>query len=168
MADAETLFAEHQPAVLRYLTRIVGHTETARDLAQDVFLRISRSTVPDGDGAALRAWVFRIARNLAFNHLRDCARRPLAVEVVDTASPAAAETTIAVRQALQRLADVDRDVFLLREIGGLSYDELASVCELTPDAVRSRLHRARAELRGLLTGALQGQRRGTIRLWNKS
>jgi len=167
MADAETLFAEHQPAVLRYLTRIVGHTETARDLAQDVFLRISRSTVPDGDGAALRAWVFRIARNLAFNHLRDCARRPVAVEVVDTPSPAAAETTVAVRQALQRLADVDRDVFLLREIGGLSYDELASVCELTPDAVRSRLHRARAELRGLLTGALQSQRRGTIRLWNK-
>jgi hypothetical protein len=36
MADAETLFAEHQPAVLRYLTRILGQTETARDLAQDV------------------------------------------------------------------------------------------------------------------------------------
>ena len=118
MADAETLFAEHQPAVLRYLTRIVGHTESARDLAQDVFLRLSRSTVPDGDGAALRAWVFRIARNLAFNHLRDCARRPLAVEVVDTASPAAAETTIAVRQALQRLADVDRDVFRCARLAG--------------------------------------------------
>src|SRR3982751_823671 len=155
MADAETLFAEHQPAVLRYLTRIVGHAETARDLAQDVFLRISRTTIPQAEAAELRAWVFRIARNLAFNYLRDQARRPVAVELVDEPLTGSAETTVAVRQALQRLADVDRDVFLLREIAGLSYDELASVCELTPDAVRSRLQRARSELRRLLAGALE-------------
>ena len=117
---------------MRYLTRIVGQTETARDLAQDVFLRISRTTIPEGEGRELRAWVFRIARNLAFNHLRDQARRPMAVELVDHPLTASTETAVAVRQALQRLTDVDRDVFLLREIGGLSYDELASVCELTP------------------------------------
>lgn len=168
MADAETLFAEYQPAVLRYLTRVVGHADAARDLAQDVFLRISRTTIPDADGAELRPWVFRIARNLAFNHLRDQARRPVAVEMVEQPLTASAETALAVREALQQLDDVDRDVFLLREIGGLSYDELASVCELTPDAVRSRLHRARSALRSLLAGSIEAQRRASIRLWYKS
>ena len=109
MADAETLFAEYQPAVLRYLTRVVGHADAARDLAQDVFLRISRTSIPDADGAELRAWVFRIARNLAFNHLRDRTRRPVAVEMVDQPLTASAEIALAVREALQQLDDVDRD-----------------------------------------------------------
>jgi RNA polymerase sigma-70 factor (ECF subfamily) len=167
MADAETLFAQHQPAVVRYLTRIVGQTDVARDLAQDVFVRIARSSIPDADGGALKAWVFRIARNLAFNHLRDESRRPAAVELLDRPVPAPHETAVAVRQALQQLAEIDRDVFLLREIAGLSYDELAAVCELTPDSVRSRLHRARAELRRLLASTIDSRRGRPVRLWHK-
>src|SRR5262245_14948016 len=168
MADAETLFAAYQPSLVRYLTRVVGQPDAARDLAQDVFLRISRTSIPEGEGVELRAWVFRIARNLAFNHLRDCARRPVAVELQDRPAPASTETAVAVRQALERLADVDRDVFLLREVAGLSYEELAAVCELTPDAVRSRLHRARTELRALLSHAIESRRQSPIRLWHKS
>jgi RNA polymerase sigma-70 factor, ECF subfamily len=167
MPDAEDVFAAHQPAVLRYLTRIVGQPEMARDLTQDVFVRITRTAIPDVDGTALRAWVFRIARNLAFNHLRDRARRPLDVGPVDTPAAASQETAVAVRQALLALADVDRDLFLLREIAGLSYDELASVCELSPDAVRSRLHRARTELRRLLGGAIETRRRAPLSLQRK-
>jgi RNA polymerase sigma-70 factor (ECF subfamily) len=57
-------------------------------------------------------------------------------------------------QALGQLAPLDRDVFLLRETAGLSYDEIAAACEVTPDAVRSRLHRARQHLRQLLAPVL--------------
>ena len=167
MIDVETLFAEHQPAVLRYLTRIVGQAEPARDLAQDVFVRISQTPIPDGGAGDLRPWVFRIARNLAFNYLRDEARRPIAPEPVDAPANASAETVVTVRDALQRLADVDRDIVLLREIAGLSYDELAAVCEITPDAVRSRLHRARNELRQALAGLIEAQQRISIRLSHK-
>jgi RNA polymerase sigma-70 factor (ECF subfamily) len=60
----------------------------------------------------------------------------------------------ALREALDRLAPLDRDVFLMREAGGLSYDEIALACELTVDAVRSRLHRARQQLRIMLGPAL--------------
>jgi RNA polymerase sigma-70 factor (ECF subfamily) len=81
--------------------------------------------------------------------------------------PAPHETAVAVRQALQQLAEIDRDVFLLREIAGLSYDELAAVCELTPDSVRSRLHRARAELRRLLASTIDSRRGRPVRLWHK-
>lgn len=168
MADAEALFAEHQPGVLRYLTRVVGHADTARDLTQEVFLRISRADVPRASSEQLRGWVFRIARNLALNHLRDRGRRPDPAPLPETsAQPARQELSVAVGEALARLADLDRDVFLLREAAGLSYDEIASACELTTDAVRARLHRARLQLRDALDGPMRRQRSQGIRLLNR-
>ena len=126
---------------------MIGQPELARDLTQDVFLRVSRARVPDADGDGQRAWVFRIARNLALNHLRDTHRRPISVELVDRPNPATQELSAALRQALASLGDLERDVFLMREAGGLSYGEIAAACDLTADAVRSRLHRARLQLR---------------------
>lgn len=66
MADAEMLFAAHRDGVFRYLSRIVGAGE-AKELTQEVFLRVARGPVPLADGAGRRAWVFTIARNLALN-----------------------------------------------------------------------------------------------------
>ena len=56
-----------------------------------------------------------------------------------------------------RLAALDRDVFLMREIVGLSYEEIAGACEITQAAVRSRLHRARQQLRRHLRPKLRGE-----------
>jgi len=151
-ADAEALFAAHQTGLLRYLRRAVGHPETARDLTQDVFVRIARADgLPAGEGER-RAWIFRIARNLAIDHRRrhdvrltesECARP-------ETGRPASQDTSAVVNEALSALDPVDRDVFLLREAGGLSYAEIAAACDLTASAVRSRLHRARIDLRARL------------------
>ena len=63
----------------------------------------------------------------------------------------AAQTRINSSTALAALGDEDREVFLLKEIGGLSYGEIADACALTPDAVRSRLHRTRLILRSALS-----------------
>src|SRR5262249_40219797 len=143
VSDAAALFAEHRERLFRYLCRAVGHTETARDLTQDVFLRVARAGAPDATDGDTRAWLFRIARNLALDHHRTQARRPS----VDALAAAPGrdpkpDVAVAVNQALEQLAELDRDVFLLRETGGLSYDEIAKTCDLTPDAVRSRIHRA--------------------------
>ena len=100
--------------------------------------------------------MFSIARNLALNHVRDGKRRVLAVEMPDPVAAPTQELTAALRQALERLPALDRDVFLMREAGGLSYDEIGEACELTADAVRSRLHRARQQLRSTLGSALRG------------
>ncbi len=165
MSDTEALFAAHQTGVLRYLTRVVGHPETARDLTQEVFLRISRTTTPRGSGAELRGWVFRIARNLALNHLRDRGRQPQSDFLSDTATlQPGQELRVAVQQALARLTDADRDVFLFKEVAGLSYEELAAACELTVDAVRSRLHRARIQLRQDLGEHVDKQNERTVRI----
>jgi len=162
--NAETLFALHRQGVFRYLNRVVGRAETAHDLTQEVFLRVSRAVVPDADASGHRAWVFRIARNLVLNHLRDGHRHGRVVELVDThvVSPATQEVGVAVRQALAALADLDRDVFLLRESAGLSYEEIAVACDLSVEAVRGRLRRAREELREALGTELAAARRGTV------
>ena len=164
MADTDILFAEHQQGVFRYLCRIVGRAETARDLTQEVFLRVARARVPDADSAGRRAWVFKIARNLALNHVRDTRHEARHVEVMDSAEPATQELAVAIRQALDALAELDRDVFLLRETAGLGYDEIAAACDLTVEAVRARLRRARQELREALAGPMQVHRDRPIRL----
>jgi RNA polymerase sigma factor (sigma-70 family) len=76
---------------------------------------------------------------------------------VDPGGRATQETAAAVQQALAALAELDRDVFLLRESAGLSYDEIARACEISPDAVRSRLHRARQQLRAALGSPVREQ-----------
>ena len=172
VADADILFSEHRRGVFRYLSRFVGQPDAAHDLTQEVFLRVVRSPVPETTVAGRKAWVFTIARNVALNHVRDRGRRPKAVELTEAARPATQELGAALGQALAALGDLDRDVFLLREAAGLSYDEIAAACELSTDAVRSRLHRAREQLRQSLDGPMARERHhgvklGGDRLWPK-
>jgi len=108
--------------------------------------------------------VFRIARNLALNHLRDGRRRPVVVELAESTRPATQDVSAALRQALAALPDVERDVFLMRETAGLSYDEIAIACDLSIDAVRSRLHRARQLLRAALDVPVSLHRQRGVRI----
>ena len=173
VANAQLLFDEHRDGVFRYLCRVVGQTETAKDLTQEVFLRVSRASVPDADANGRRAWVFKIARNLALNHKRDTRYEALRVTAgsrIDAAdetegvSPAVQELRLAIDQALRALQELDRDVFLLRESGGLTYEEIATTCELTVEAVRARLRRARQELRSTLDGVIRAHRDQPVKL----
>jgi RNA polymerase sigma factor (sigma-70 family) len=167
MVDSHAVFAAHQDGLLRYLTRAVGHRETAQDLTQDVFLRISSSATMPDTIEQQRSWVFRIARNLVIDHHRRQQHRhtePLSVDPLGPTGAAAADTAAIVNQALSRLDDEARDVFLMREVSGLSYVEIAEACQLTPDAVRSRIHRTRLELRAQLSAPIADARRGVMRL----
>jgi RNA polymerase sigma-70 factor (ECF subfamily) len=163
---AQVLFAAHRDGVFRYLCRIVGQSD-ATDLTQEVFLRVARTAVPETSADGQRAWVFRIARNLALNHRRDSGRRPEIVELTEASRPPAQEASTAMKQALERLQALDRDVFLLREVAGLSYDEIAVSCEISPAAVRSRLHRARQQLRQILQPVLNDVSPRHVRLYDK-
>jgi DNA-directed RNA polymerase specialized sigma24 family protein len=64
-ADRDVLFTEHHSRLFRYLCRTVGHAKTARDLTQDVLLRVSRTAIPAATNGEVNAWLFRIARNVA-------------------------------------------------------------------------------------------------------
>jgi len=151
MADSEILFLEYRDRLSRYLARASGSPDTAQDLVQEVFLRVARSPAPAADTAQAGPWLFRVARNVVIDHHRRNRRTPtFATTEIDHHRQATQETTIALDQALAMLEDTDRDVFLMREVSGLSYDEIARACELSPDAARSRIYRARMQLRETL------------------
>lgn len=161
---AESLFTQYHDRLLRYFSRAAGERETARDLAQEVFLRVSRTAIPTAPENQLAGWLFKIARNVALDHHRQQRRRPetASCSAPEDAKDAQQEMALALKQALATLPDLDRDVFLLREVSGLSREEIATACELTPDAVRSRIHRTRLELRAVLAAPIRALRQGRI------
>jgi RNA polymerase sigma-70 factor (ECF subfamily) len=145
----EGLFARHREPVYRFLSRLLGDRAAAEDLTQDVFLRALGGSYHADDRE--RAWVFQIARNLARDHARRQAHRGPILEPDDEPAPFIDRAlALAVRTAIHRLPDPDREMFLMREAAGLTYDEIALACETTNDAVRNRLHRARLALREAL------------------
>jgi RNA polymerase sigma-70 factor (ECF subfamily) len=159
MTNPAGLFAANHDRLLRYFCRAVGDAETARDLAQDVFLRVSRTAIPSAPDEGLRAWLFRIARNLALDHHRSRRRHPEPSALTDEpARPSSQDVNLAVNEALASLPALDRDVFLMREVAGLGYEEIADACELTADAVRSRIHRTRLQLRDRLAAPIATSR----------
>ena len=160
MTDVDRFYADQRDGVFRYLRRTVGGTEAARDLTQEVFLRVSRAGLPETSEIGRRAWVFRIARNLALNHLRDGRRRPVVDGAPEPVQPGTQELGLALRLAIDALPALERDIFLLRELAGLRYDEIAAACDISLEAVRARLHQARAALRQTLDSSLdvRGQR----------
>jgi len=159
ITNSAALFATHHGPLFKYFRRAVDDPEAARDLTQEVFLRATRAAVPPAANGEATAWLFLVARNLALDYHRNRRRRPEFAGLTDNAGrPPSQDTELAVSQALAALSDVDRDVFLMREVAGLTYEEIATACELTPDAVRSRIHRTRLALRDQLAAPIATSR----------
>jgi RNA polymerase sigma-70 factor (ECF subfamily) len=159
LTDAAALFATHHGQLFKYFRRAVDDPEAARDLTQEVFFRATRAVIPRAANGEATAWLFHVARNLALDYHRNRRRRPEITVLTDSAGrPPSQEIELAVSQALAALSDVDRDVFLMREVAGLGYEEIAAACELTPDAVRSRIHRTRLALRDQLAAPIATSR----------
>lgn len=148
--DAADLFDRHHLQLYRYLRRVTGDPGEAEDLTQEVFLRVSRSAGSGPSDQRAGAWLFRIARNLVIDRWR---RRRLRQDREAPESPTESprgELRVELHEALERVPGEDREMFLLRELGGLSYTEIGAVTGCTEAAVRSRIYRARKRLRQLL------------------
>lgn len=168
----EELMRRHQNRVVGVLTHLVGHRDMAEDLAQDVFLRIYRARKRYVPGAKFTTWLFTITNNVASNALRSLARRkevnvtPKANDQsggysLDQAALAASglmptrqldssEMGEVVRLAVQALNERQRMAVLLAKFEQLSYAEIGEIMDMTPQAVKSLLSRARANLREIL------------------
>lgn len=99
------------------------------------------------------SWVFRIARNVLADRRRSQTRSPVDApvhEAVALARPAVQVLASALDQALLGLVDEEREAFLMREVGGLGYREIAEATGVTPDGARMRIYRARLALREAL------------------
>lgn len=155
--SAAALFKAYSGPVFRYLLRMTASRARADELTQDTFLRIVRALADYDHRGRERAWVFAIARNVLLNERRGRSRKPDPDSLAEdsTADLGTTEQTIALGQALARLAEIDREAFLLREVAGLDYAEIAALTELSPGAVRNRIYRSRLQLRELLQATPQ-------------
>ncbi len=157
------LFTRYEGRIFGYLYRMVGDREWAEDLTQEAFIRAHQHLSHLGPPYDFKSWLYRIAGNLALDGLRRYRREvPLpdwdsgAPEPVDTRPVAdpeqqarQAELRAAVWRTLHRLPDAYRQALLLRELEGLSYQEMASIMGISLDNVRVVLHRARLAFRDL-------------------
>jgi RNA polymerase sigma-70 factor, ECF subfamily len=146
------LVAQNQQALATYLAHLTGDHEVARDLAQETFLRAYRALGSTRPGLRLRPWLYRIATNLAYDHLRRRGRIawvPLPLVEPDTgaADVTRIEEQEIVRQAIARLGGRDRAVLLLCGLEEMSYAEAATVLGCSPEAVRKQFSRAKDRFR---------------------
>jgi RNA polymerase sigma-70 factor, ECF subfamily len=160
------LVAEHERMVYQLAFHLLGDRDEALDLSQEVFLRVFRTIHTFRGQSALRTWIYRIVINQARNRQRWWRRRHRNDQVSldqhllehgdvrqpgDTSSPhrALARKELASRlwRALDALPFDQRTVVVLREIDGMSYDEIAFSLGVAIGTVKSRLTRARTTLR---------------------
>jgi RNA polymerase sigma factor (sigma-70 family) len=153
------LFERHVVAIYRYLARRVG-SDLAEDLTSATFAEAFRNRARyDAALASPRAWLFGIATTHVLHHRRSEARRLGAYGRLGAVPEEEAATEVLVRQiddtarldaALLLIGEELRDVVMLIAVAELTYEECAAALEIPIGTVRSRLSRARRELRGLL------------------
>ena len=151
--EFRSAFDEHQDAVYRFLWRMAG-SKAVEDLAQEVFLVLLRHPGRfDPARGTLRTFLLAIARNLALKQWRDAHRW---VELDDERFVAPSfditrqETADLVGEAVRSLPPLQREVVILAEYEQLSLEEIARTVAADVGAVKSRLHRARENLRRML------------------
>lgn len=150
----EAFFTTYEHQVFGYLMRMTGDEQTAYDLSQETFLRAWQHFAKISGYDNPSAWLFRVATNLALSHLRRRAS-PVAIAkpLEDYDSPARSDPAIhivesdLVAQTLLDLPPKPRAALVLREVYGLSNDEIARVLGMSRDAVKMALWRAREQFR---------------------
>ena len=164
------LVARYQNRLFNTLVGVLGSVEDAHDVAQEAFVNAFQKLNTFRGHSAFYSWLFRIALNSAVSQKRkqravvsiDAAREQSGDEPIDrhpAARPEHAletnERQIAVRAALAELAEEFRTALILKEMEDLSYEEISEIVGCPIGTVRSRIHRARAELRVKLQGLLR-------------
>jgi RNA polymerase sigma-70 factor (ECF subfamily) len=166
-AFLESAINEYGKATYNYAYRLTQNEADARDLTQEAFIRVYRAWRSFKPGTSFLAWIYRIVSNLHRDELRRRkgryqeeipedhelqeygGGRPLAVEPIE--EYVESQLSEPVSKALADLGTEQRQIVLLADVEGYSYQEIAEIVGCTVGTVRSRLHRARGQLRGLLT-----------------
>ena len=166
------LVLRHQDRLFRTLVSLLGSDEDARDVAQEAFVLAFQKLGTFRGDSAFYSWLFRIAFNASMSHKRkrrhattsmDAAREQAGIEPLDDRSAGrppshsleVREQQNLVQQALAELTDDYRTVLVLKELEGRKYQEIAEIIGCPIGTVRSRIHRAREEMREKLKGVVR-------------
>ena len=174
LAGEERAFQEivdrYQTRLLNFVYRTIGDREKAEDLVQEVFIRVYRHLHRFDATKKFSTWIYTIASNLAKNELRNRSRNPLVLFQTikknwqDEERPLQFEDSSArpddlfrkrhlralVEEATAQLPEHHRQVFVLRELEGKSYEEIAEITSTNLGTVKSRLNRARSSFADII------------------
>lgn len=159
----QELVDRYQTRLLNFIYRTIGDRERAEDLVQEVFIRVYRHLHRFDRSKKFSTWIYTIASNLAKNELRNRSRNPLVLfqairknwqdddRPLQFEDPASRPDDLyrkrhlreLVEQSVGRLPEHHREVFVLRELEGKSYEEIAEITSCNLGTVKSRLNRAR-------------------------
>ena len=160
----EKLVTEYERAVYAIAQRMTGNAEDAADMTQETFIKAYNSLSSFRGDSKFSVWLYRIANNVCLDFLRSRSRKPTVslsaedddgeetqLDIADESqSPEllleSALTRDAVRRGLEQLSPEYRQILLLREIQGLSYEEIAAALGIESGTVKSRIFRARKRL----------------------
>jgi RNA polymerase sigma-70 factor, ECF subfamily len=167
MIDSQTVFCQaalaHIDALYGYALTLTRDATEAEDLVQETYLRATSAANQPQPNSNLKAWLFVIMRNAWLNQLRHNQSGPRFVELETNEQPedAGGNPHVVylrklereqVRAAIEKLPDAYREIVVLRDIEGFTYQEIALVLDCPAGTVMSRLGRARAKLRASLAG----------------
>jgi RNA polymerase sigma-70 factor (ECF subfamily) len=164
------LVERYQTRLLNFIYRTIGDRDRAEDLVQEVFIRVYRHLHRFDRSKKFSTWVYTIASNLAKNELRNRSRNPLVLFQTmqgandDEDRPLQFEDTTArpddlyrkrhlrelVEDTVAKLPEHHRQVFVLRELEGKSYEEIAEITDCNLGTVKSRLNRARTAFAAII------------------
>jgi RNA polymerase sigma-70 factor, ECF subfamily len=170
----QELVERYQARLLNFVVRTIGDRERGEDLVQEVFIRVYRHLHRFDRSKKFSTWIYTIASNLAKNELRNRSRNPLVLFQTirknwqDDDRPLQFEDSTArpddlyrkrhlrelVESSVAQLPEHHREVFVLRELEGKSYEEIAEITETNLGTVKSRLNRARTSFADIIAPTL--------------
>jgi RNA polymerase sigma-70 factor (ECF subfamily) len=171
----QELVERYQTRLLNFVYRTIGDREKAEDLVQEVFIRVHRHLHRFDRSKKFSTWIYTIASNLAKNELRNRSRNPLVLFQTikkhwqDEERPLQFEDSNSrpddmyrkrhlrelVEESVERLPEHHKQVFILRELEGKSYEEIAEITACNLGTVKSRLNRARNSFAEIIAPALE-------------
>jgi RNA polymerase sigma-70 factor (ECF subfamily) len=151
------LVQQFQGPIVRYLYRLTGDNELARDLAQDTFVRAYEGLARTTPDLPFKTWLYRIATNNALQHRRRSRllsflpfgsdRSPQEVATEDRAGPP--DASLAIQETLLKIPEKNRLCMILHFVDGFRYGEIAATLGISEDAVRMRVARGSERFRRL-------------------
>jgi RNA polymerase sigma-70 factor (ECF subfamily) len=167
-AAFEQLVRINQDRVYDFCVRMLGEREEAFDLTQEIFISVHQNLEKFRADAKLSTWIFRIAKNHCLNRIKYLKRRGRGrsdeygeaneLSITESMGGAARPDDALegrrdrelVHRAIQELDEDQRVLVVLRDVEGLTYEEIMDITELAEGTVKSRLHRAREKMAGIL------------------
>ncbi len=153
----QALVRHHHRSLLRFALSLCGNRALAQDAVQDAWMTVARRLRRLEDPRAFRSWIFRAVRWRTLDLLRRSEAAAARLDDIDEPGDggragAANERQLDLAAAIDALEPIDRQALELHYLAGLKVAEIASVLEIPPGTVKSRLHRARNRLAETLTG----------------